>query len=1313
MKSKKILAAILAIAMVMSVYVALEQVTDIESPFGKTASAVVLGVDNWQGASHSGYNDILNQTTTALYYGQTQTLTFNGGAISADCYIYKPSYQTEYDSGSGQYEVWTNYTKLSGAISSGDAEPTKSVAFDRAGMWLIVADDAPTLHMINMSTRYIYDASQGYWEPILGWFWVNSSSWSISLSKNSVYYDKNESLTITVKDGDGVPVTTTGWIDIWNVTDDYLHTLVYHKELAEADEGVWTISGSLMHTLTHDKGAGTYRVTAYEDIAPGHTTSLDIYGDTGGYTYNGTKGYNATFGDVRPWHGRFMDAVGSTTTNIRNYNGNQLATSDWSTSTYKWSTCGPFNPPEYWADYTNFTVLAGVPTFTITNGTQFYNDTYDNEVKIKITDYSAHNISWNGDVTVQAAAIEMFNKSNKPTRTGSTPIPDLLNKVNISISGDNNDILKITPRNVVGGYNRWGYNTSDTNNDWVWAEKGTVYIRWANSSKANNSEEWNGTLEINLVRAQNQFKWVADGSSTATGYDGSTDITDGILGEIPAIAYVPIWIQFKIINSDYNYFGSSNSGSCTTTPLHCAQNITVSGNSIFTGTLDAMPGYADSWYTDGTGTWRIPIIPTMATGRGEIKIAARAWNKTITGTLIIGGTIYWTDGSVVSVSPNVFSIDDQDQTLTITVKDSQGNLYGGATFYLCYMIAGNPDQANYLTPSGGVQRDSLGNYMWNFNQTQQTTNQTNSFASILAPRNLTVYVNGGAAGYGYALIDMLPMSDFEVTLSHTTMMAGKVYNDFTIDTGIFGTNDTPSTLAADKNNFYVKIYNERGDDVTATFDSSGSLAVADLTGSDAYLFDDGGSGFDGVYCVTPGIYTFYAYNNTHDSTGHNGTLEVKAVTVTCDMNPFIWMSDSNISATFTITYGSENITGYLRIDNMSAVTGTDGLYNKTYTNTSFNGDDDQCTGNDSVEIDYEDITSDGAVTVHDITANYLVTGAAEQFLTVWFKPINADDEEGGWARAVVPAGHGRIRVAVPTVSPKPLFIPMGKSTTVTIDVMGRDSQMIGDVFVRCHGAGVDVNGTSTATGSEIGKVKLSLNPQVTGNISLDVGAIGRTVEDIVITATGWVLNIVVSPNTVDEGQTFTVTVTREDDNEPVDGATVKVLGYETKTGTQVPNGVATFTAPTVTSDRSYTITASHTGYAAEPDQITVFVTNLPALAIAADLTVRPCATYEIAVSNTDTGIGVVGATISIIDPDGNELGPYSTKSGGALSITVPKTTGEYKITATFANFQKAEFTVTVEGSCETDEEPTPGFELLTLIAAIGVAFILLRRRRKN
>ena len=63
-------------------------------------------------------------------------------------------------------------------------------------------------------------------------------------------------------------------------------------------------------------------------------------------------------------------------------------------------------------------------------------------------------------------------------------------------------------------------------------------------------------------------------------------------------------------------------------------------------------------------------------------------------------------------------------------------------------------------------------------------------------------------------------------------------------------------------------------------------------------------------------------------------------------------------------------------------------------------------------------------------------------------------------------------------------------------------------------------------------------------------------------------------------------------------------------------------------------------------------------------------------------------------------------ANGIASVTAPSEEGTYTITATFPGYTDADpITITIEAG------GIPGFELLTLIAAIGVAFILLRRRR--
>ena len=69
--------------------------------------------------------------------------------------------------------------------------------------------------------------------------------------------------------------------------------------------------------------------------------------------------------------------------------------------------------------------------------------------------------------------------------------------------------------------------------------------------------------------------------------------------------------------------------------------------------------------------------------------------------------------------------------------------------------------------------------------------------------------------------------------------------------------------------------------------------------------------------------------------------------------------------------------------------------------------------------------------------------------------------------------------------------------------------------------------------------------------------------------------------------------------------------------------------------------------------------------------------------------------------------PTRVVAGGVVTITAPSTEGSYPVTATFPGYDAVSATVTVAKG-----GGIPGFELLTLIAAIGVAFLLLRRRRK-
>ena len=82
------------------------------------------------------------------------------------------------------------------------------------------------------------------------------------------------------------------------------------------------------------------------------------------------------------------------------------------------------------------------------------------------------------------------------------------------------------------------------------------------------------------------------------------------------------------------------------------------------------------------------------------------------------------------------------------------------------------------------------------------------------------------------------------------------------------------------------------------------------------------------------------------------------------------------------------------------------------------------------------------------------------------------------------------------------------------------------------------------------------------------------------------------------------------------------------------------------------------------------------------------------------GSALAGATVTV------DAGQTTTSDAdGKASFKAGSKGSQHIIRATFGDYEPGEITVTVK------EKQTPGFELLTLIIAIGVAFILLRRRR--
>jgi hypothetical protein len=227
-----------------------------------------------------------------------------------------------------------------------------------------------------------------------------------------------------------------------------------------------------------------------------------------------------------------------------------------------------------------------------------------------------------------------------------------------------------------------------------------------------------------------------------------------------------------------------------------------------------------------------------------------------------------------------------------------------------------------------------------------------------------------------------------------------------------------------------------------------------------------------------------------------------------------------------------------------------------------------------------------------------------------------------------------------------------------------------------------------------GKAQFSITADASGDIIIYIENETDPDNEFVITATARKpMTISLNPS-VDEGKTFTVEA--KSNGVLITDATV-TFTFDGQTW-PTTTGVATLTAPTVATSITYAISATAEGYVPTTGAI-VMVLNIPKLIVAVSGEVKAGQTFSLTVAD-DTGSAVIGATVTF------EGKTYTTGAGGVVTITAPSTEGTYPVTATFPGYDAVSGTVTIAKG-----GGIPGFELLTLIAAIGVAFLLLRRRR--
>ena len=436
-----------------------------------------------------------------------------------------------------------------------------------------------------------------------------------------------------------------------------------------------------------------------------------------------------------------------------------------------------------------------------------------------------------------------------------------------------------------------------------------------------------------------------------------------------------------------------------------------------------------------------------------------------------------------------------------------------------------------------------------------------------------------------------------------------------------------------------------------------NVTGAYVTGEDEWWKDGDYDITDEQLILNGGTYYIAAMNDTCDSRGHNATLIVTKYIVTSSPSILAWIIDDATNMTFQLTPAGN---GTLTVYNMSSVPEAADVGAETQI---------------SIENGIGTLDEVDATTLGNVTFAYTPDGGALR------------------------CASGLLRVTTATATPNPATIYNGEPTLVTITVTHpATGTPLEDVRVGLdHGMNLSDSILAKLPTDEFtdaaGKVQFSITADASGEVTIYIeNETDPDNEFVIVAQARKPMTISISPS-VDEGKTFTVEakyngvlITDAPVTFTFDGQT-----WPTTTG------VTTLTAPTVSTSLTYPITATAEGYTTAIG--TIMVVNIPKLIVAIAGEVKAGQTFTMTIAD-DTGSPVIGATISF---DGKT---YTSGAGGVVTITAPSTEGTYPVTATFPGYATLTDNVTV-----VKGGGIPGFELLTLIAAIGVAFLLLRRRR--
>ena len=779
-----------------------------------------------------------------------------------------------------------------------------------------------------------------------------------------------------------------------------------------------------------------------------------------------------------------------------------------------------------------------------------------------------------------------------------------------------------TAPGTLAHYGNYSFNMSkysSGNTNWSAIENTTYYLVFYKDSNNDGIEEWNESYIFTIGASPSTIRLeiLDDGWGTKRD-DLIIDIPTTSPGAAGPAELVPIKFRVygRTVAGSRAYYGDD-------TGWEDRHNISVTGDILY-------PMNDTSLTYDSTNNWWIAYVTPMKPG-GIVNIEC-AWPGSNNGT--VEQTLNIINGTYLSVGAESF-VYGPHTNITITVTDMDGDPIKTATVYAFWRGGG---AIRSYTGNNTERFGKDGEYTFWFRPTDQGS---------WGPRNITFAANWPGAGYwGYGSILMKRNNDLYVNCTPDSAYAGDMVQ---YDIDILSNGETAPETYSD---ITVKLYNSTHD-VVGTDDAWSKTGYYDINSEDIAL--------------APGTYYLFAYNNTHDSEGHNATVIVTPYEVVTSPSALAWLIDTEQNITFSITPA---VSGTLKVENVSSTP------NGTWTGY---------TAGTIVPI------TDGVGSLIGFNATDLGN------ITYDFRP------EGGEEKEAV----GLTQVTTAVCSPDPDTVYIGDpETTVTITVT---HPATGEPIVEGTRIGLDhgvaLNASKLAklpddefTDAE-GKVQFSIIAEASGNITIYVMNGSDPNNKYIIKSAARKTMMITTDPSANEGETFTVEA-KDASGALITDVTVSIMfngqTYTTETG------MVELTAPSVPESLDYKIDGSAPGYT--DDDVYIKIINQPRIYISSpDTKINVGEPFTITAGGDDGNS--YGITVTITDASGNVVASAVTAGPAGVKFTINKK-GDYTVTATKEGYLPAEVsTITLQ--------ETPGFELLTLIIAIGVAFILLRRRRNK